>query len=94
EAENSSIESLMSSNMGRGSFLKLSLSKASAMLDEVNLNGTSHGGNSSSDNEVAVGEDEDLVTCNGTSTSDSNPFIQENKETDGDLKMGENPNAT
>ncbi|GJW18713.1 serine/threonine-protein phosphatase 6 regulatory subunit 3-like protein isoform X2 [Tanacetum coccineum] len=71
-----------------------SATSASAMLDEVNLNGTSHGGNSSSENEVAVGEDEDLVTCNGTSTSDPNPFIQENKETDGDLKMVENPDAT
>ncbi|GKB37594.1 G patch domain-containing protein TGH [Tanacetum coccineum] len=71
-----------------------SATSASAMLDEVNLNRTSHGGNSSSDNEVAVGEDEDLVTCNGTSTSDPNPFIQENKETDGDLKMVENPDAT
>ncbi|GKC68230.1 hypothetical protein Tco_1100828, partial [Tanacetum coccineum] len=49
---------------------------------------------SSSDNEVTVGEDEDLVTCNGTSTSDTNPFIQENKETDEDLKMVENPDAT
>ncbi|GJY00767.1 endoglucanase 2-like protein [Tanacetum coccineum] len=55
----------------------------SVMLDEVNLNGTSHGGNSSSDNEVVVGEDEELVTCNGTSTFDPNPFIQENKETNG-----------
>ncbi|GJW61578.1 E3 ubiquitin protein ligase UPL1-like protein isoform X1 [Tanacetum coccineum] len=50
--------------------------------------------NISNDNEVAVGEDEVLVTCNGTSTSDPNPFIQENKETDGDLKMVENPDAT
>ncbi|GKB60344.1 structural maintenance of chromosomes protein 1 [Tanacetum coccineum] len=71
-----------------------SATSASAMLDEVNLNGTSHGGNSSSDNEVVVGEDEELVTCNGTSTSDPNPFIQENKETDGDLRMVENPDAT
>nr|GEY72993.1 structural maintenance of chromosomes protein 1 [Tanacetum cinerariifolium] len=61
---------------------------ASAMLDEANFNGTSHGGNSSSDNdEVVVGDDEELVMCNGTSTSDLNPFIQQNKETDGDLKM-------
>ncbi|GKB18400.1 serine/threonine-protein phosphatase 6 regulatory subunit 3-like protein isoform X2 [Tanacetum coccineum] len=71
-----------------------SATSASAMLDEANLNGTSHGGNSSSENEVAVGEDEDLVTCNSTSTSDPNPLIQENKETDGDLKMVENPDAT
>ncbi|PWA99812.1 hypothetical protein CTI12_AA003200 [Artemisia annua] len=71
-----------------------SATSASAMLDEVNLNGTSNGGNSSSDDEVVVGEDEELVACNGTSTSDPNPFIQENKETDGDLKMIENPNAS
>ncbi|GKB77250.1 ubiquitin-like protein SMT3 [Tanacetum coccineum] len=64
-----------------------SATSASAMLDEVNFNGTSHGGNSSSDNEVVVGED-------GTSTSDPNPFIQQNKETDGDLKMVDNPDAT
>ncbi|GKD53628.1 molybdate-anion transporter-like protein, partial [Tanacetum coccineum] len=51
------------------------------ILDEVNLNGTSHGGNSSNDDEVVVGEEDELVTCNGTSTSDPNPFIQENKET-------------
>nr|GEU31338.1 structural maintenance of chromosomes protein 1 [Tanacetum cinerariifolium] len=57
------------------------------MLDEDNFNGTSHGGNSSSDNEVVVGDDEELVTCNGTSNSDLNPFIQQNKETDGELKM-------
>ncbi|GJS75597.1 hypothetical protein Tco_0725478 [Tanacetum coccineum] len=67
---------------------------ASAMLDEVNLNRTSYGGNNSSDNEVVVGEVEELVTCNDTSTFDLNPFIQENKETDGDLKMVENPDAT
>ncbi|GKC09018.1 serine/threonine-protein phosphatase 6 regulatory subunit 3-like protein isoform X2 [Tanacetum coccineum] len=63
-----------------------SATSASAMLDGVNLNGTSHGSNSSSDNEVVVGEDEELVTCNGTSTSDPNPFTQENKV--------ENPGAT
>ncbi|GJZ05530.1 serine/threonine-protein phosphatase 6 regulatory subunit 3-like protein isoform X2, partial [Tanacetum coccineum] len=56
-----------------------SATSASAMLDGVNLNGASYGSNSSSDNEVVVGEDEELVTCNGTSTSDPNPFTQENK---------------
>nr|GEW15588.1 thiol protease aleurain-like [Tanacetum cinerariifolium] len=64
-----------------------STTSTSTMLDEANFNGTSYGGNSSSDNEVVVGDDEDLVTCNGTSTSDPNPFIHQNKETDGDLKM-------
>ncbi|GKC43960.1 serine/threonine-protein phosphatase 6 regulatory subunit 3-like protein isoform X2 [Tanacetum coccineum] len=56
-----------------------SATSAFAMLDGVNLNGTSHGSNSSSDNEVVVGEDEELVTCNGTSTFDPNPFTQKNK---------------
>ncbi|GKD75783.1 hypothetical protein Tco_1334065, partial [Tanacetum coccineum] len=64
------------------------------LLDEVNLNRTSYGGNNSSDNEVVVGEVEELVTCNNTFTSDPNPFIQENKETDRDLKMVENPDVT
>nr|GEZ06895.1 structural maintenance of chromosomes protein 1 [Tanacetum cinerariifolium]GEZ06902.1 structural maintenance of chromosomes protein 1 [Tanacetum cinerariifolium] len=64
-----------------------SATSASTMLDEANFNGISHGGNSSSDNEVVVRDDEELVMCNGTSTSDPNPFIQQNKETDGDLKM-------
>nr|GFB02435.1 hypothetical protein [Tanacetum cinerariifolium] len=71
-----------------------SATSASTMLDEANFNGTSHGSNSISDNEVVVGDDEELVTCNGTSTSDPNPFIQQNKETDGDLKMADNPDAT
>nr|GEU60155.1 RNA-directed DNA polymerase, eukaryota [Tanacetum cinerariifolium] len=32
--------------------------------------------NNNSNNEMVVGEDEELVTCNGTSTSDLNPFTQ------------------
>nr|GFB06311.1 hypothetical protein [Tanacetum cinerariifolium] len=63
-----------------------SATSVSAMLDGVNLNGTSNGSNSNSDNEVVVVEDEELVTCNGTSTSDPNPFTQENKV--------KNPDAT
>ncbi|GJZ39583.1 major facilitator superfamily protein [Tanacetum coccineum] len=74
------------------SSLRLGDDQGSFILDEVNLNGTSHGGNSSSDDEVVVGEDEELALS--TSTSDLIPFIQENKETDEDLKMVENPDAT
>ncbi|GKD71831.1 serine/threonine-protein phosphatase 6 regulatory subunit 3-like protein isoform X2, partial [Tanacetum coccineum] len=44
-----------------------------------------------SDDEVVVEEDEELASS--TSTSDPIPFIQENKETDEDLKMVENPDA-
>ncbi|KAH9700591.1 serine/threonine-protein phosphatase 6 regulatory subunit 3 isoform x1 [Citrus sinensis] len=48
----------------------------SEMMDEVNLNGTANGGNSSSDDEVVVGEDDELTeskdSVNGTSTSDAN----------------------
>lgn len=36
-------------------------SSPSEMMDEVNLNGAGSGGNSSSDDEVVVGEDEDLT---------------------------------
>ncbi|WCJ41014.1 SIT4 phosphatase-associated family protein [Euphorbia peplus] len=43
------------------------------MMDEVNLNGNANGGNSSSDDEVVVGEDEDLTeskdSVNSASTS-------------------------
>ncbi|KAL5832887.1 hypothetical protein ACOSQ3_016561 [Xanthoceras sorbifolium] len=48
----------------------------SEMMDEINLNGTANGGNSSSDDEVVVGEDDELteskVSVNGTSTSNTN----------------------
>ena len=44
------------------------------MMDEINLNGTSGNGNSSSDDEVVVGEDEELSesssSANGTLSSD------------------------
>ncbi|XP_059430546.1 uncharacterized protein LOC132164134 isoform X2 [Corylus avellana] len=48
----------------------------SEMMDEINLNGTANGGNSSSDDEVVVGEDEELAeskdSVNGTSSSNGN----------------------
>ncbi|KAM3692360.1 hypothetical protein ACJW31_08G083200 [Castanea mollissima] len=48
----------------------------SEMMDDINLNGTANGGNSSSDDEVVVGEDEELAeskdSVNGTSSSNSN----------------------
>ncbi|KAL2557467.1 SIT4 phosphatase-associated family protein [Forsythia ovata] len=50
----------------------------SNMIDEINLNGTSNSGNSSSDDEVVVGEDEELcefkTSANGSSSSDANVF--------------------
>ena len=46
------------------------------MLADINLNGTANGGNSSSDDEVVVGEDEELAeskdSANGTSSSNAN----------------------
>ncbi|KAK6936051.1 SIT4 phosphatase-associated protein family [Dillenia turbinata] len=48
----------------------------SDMMEDINLNGTANGGNSSSDGEVVVGEDEELAESkdptNGTSTLDAN----------------------
>ncbi|XP_040991874.1 serine/threonine-protein phosphatase 6 regulatory subunit 2-like isoform X2 [Juglans microcarpa x Juglans regia] len=48
----------------------------SEIMDEINLNGTANGGNSSSDDEVVVGEDEELAESkdpvNGTSSSHTN----------------------
>uniref|UniRef100_A0A2N9HWS7 Uncharacterized protein n=1 Tax=Fagus sylvatica TaxID=28930 RepID=A0A2N9HWS7_FAGSY len=48
----------------------------SEMLADINLNGTANGGNSSSDDEVVVGEDEELAeskdSANGTSSSNAN----------------------
>ncbi|XP_062012099.1 uncharacterized protein LOC133728689 isoform X1 [Rosa rugosa] len=45
----------------------------SDMMDDINLNGTANGGNSSSDDEVVVGEDDELAgskdSVNGTSSS-------------------------
>ncbi|KAB1226264.1 Serine/threonine-protein phosphatase 6 regulatory subunit 3 [Morella rubra] len=51
----------------------------SEMMDEINLNGTANGGNSSSDDEVVVGEDEELTeskdSVNGTSSSSNMDFL-------------------
>ncbi|CAA2993254.1 serine threonine- phosphatase 6 regulatory subunit 3-like isoform X2 [Olea europaea subsp. europaea] len=48
------------------------------IMDDINLNGTSNGRSSSSDDEVVVGEDEELVDsntfANGSSGSKTNPF--------------------
>ncbi|KAJ9540547.1 hypothetical protein OSB04_027053 [Centaurea solstitialis] len=69
---------------------------ASEMMDEINLNGTLNCGNSSSDDEVVVGEDEELVTDNknsnnGTSISSLNPFIEDDDALNvGDLRMDKN----
>ncbi|XP_073146639.1 uncharacterized protein [Henckelia pumila] len=50
----------------------------SDMMDDINLNGTAINGNSSSDDEVVVGEDEDLteskVSANDSSSSEANVF--------------------
>ncbi|XP_024970030.1 serine/threonine-protein phosphatase 6 regulatory subunit 3-like isoform X2 [Cynara cardunculus var. scolymus] len=69
---------------------------ASEMMDEINLNGTLNCGNSSSDDEVVVGEDEELVvdnkySNNSTSVSNLNPFIEDDDAlNDGGLKMDKN----
>ncbi|CAI9776457.1 unnamed protein product [Fraxinus pennsylvanica] len=48
------------------------------IMDDINLDGTPNGGNSSSDDEVMVGEDEELIDsstyANGLSGSKTNPF--------------------
>ncbi|KAL5565684.1 hypothetical protein UlMin_028848 [Ulmus minor] len=48
----------------------------SEMMEEINLNGTANGGNSSSDDEVVVGEDDEFAgnkdSTNGTSSSNTN----------------------
>ncbi|GAB2285110.1 hypothetical protein Dimus_019564 [Dionaea muscipula] len=50
----------------------------SEMLDEIDLNGSGSGGNTSSDDEVVVGEDEELTgtkdPINNASSSNGNPF--------------------
>ncbi|XVE79766.1 hypothetical protein DITRI_Ditri14bG0082900 [Diplodiscus trichospermus] len=67
------------------------------VMDEINLNGTGNGGNSSSDDEVVVGEDDELnenkQSVNGTSTSDAmNGF---NNSMSGNFSpQGENANAS
>lgn len=48
----------------------------SDMMEDINLNGSANGGNSSSDDEVVVGEDDEFVgnkdSINGTSSSNTN----------------------
>ncbi|XP_073309780.1 uncharacterized protein [Primulina huaijiensis] len=62
----------------------------SDMMDDINLNGTAINGNSSSDDEVVVGEDENLteskVSANDSSSSEANVFNGFNaiNSTDGD----------
>ncbi|GMP88938.1 hypothetical protein CsSME_00040737 [Camellia sinensis var. sinensis] len=70
------------------------------MMDEINLNGTSSNGNSSSDDEVVVGEDEELAesksSANGTLSSNTNTlngFAGNNSPTNGDL-IPQNGNAS
>ncbi|KAK6271830.1 hypothetical protein POUND7_008913 [Theobroma cacao] len=68
------------------------------VMDEINLNGTANGGNSSSDDEVVVGEEDELneskQLVNGTSTSSAmNGF--NNFMSGGDLNpQGERANAS
>ncbi|KHG05028.1 Serine/threonine-protein phosphatase 6 regulatory subunit 3 [Gossypium arboreum] len=68
------------------------------VMTQMNLNGTANGGNSSSDDEVVVGEEDELnensQSVNSTSTSDvMNEF--NNFMSDGDLSpQGEKANAT
>ncbi|KAK0604265.1 hypothetical protein LWI29_013930 [Acer saccharum] len=64
----------------------------SEMMDDINLNGIANGGNSSSDDEVVVGEDDELteskVSVNGTSTSNTdylNGFSGSGSTNRGDL---------
>ncbi|XVF05688.1 hypothetical protein REPUB_Repub05bG0194000 [Reevesia pubescens] len=67
-------------------------------MDEINLNGTANGGNSSSDDEVVVGEEDELneskQLVNGTSTSNAmNGF--NNSMSGGDLNpQGDKANAS
>lgn len=51
---------------------------SSDMMDDINLNGITNGGNSSSDDEVMVGEDEEMtesrMSANGSSSFEANVF--------------------
>ncbi|KAK6926787.1 SIT4 phosphatase-associated protein family [Dillenia turbinata] len=66
----------------------------SDMMDDINLNGTANGGNSSSDDEVVVGEDEELTESkdptNVTSTSNATNLPSgssvNGSTTDGEIK--------
>lgn len=55
-------------------------SSSTEMMDDINLNGTAYSGNSSSDDEVVLGEDEDMtgtkVASNGVSTSELHPISE------------------
>ncbi|KAI3793750.1 hypothetical protein L1987_36372 [Smallanthus sonchifolius] len=68
----------------------------SEQMDEINLNGISNSGNNSSDDEVVVGEDEELVdnknSNNVTSISNPNPFIEDNLINDKNLKIPNSEN--
>ncbi|GLU02494.1 hypothetical protein SLE2022_197430 [Rubroshorea leprosula] len=62
----------------------------SEMMDEINLNSNANGGNSSSDDEVVVGEDDELTegkhSVNGTSTSNAmGGFLASDSVNAGDL---------
>ncbi|KAJ9555612.1 hypothetical protein OSB04_010226 [Centaurea solstitialis] len=65
---------------------------ASEMLDDINLNGASHGGNSSSDDEVVVGEDAELVASknsnNGHRAPTRTPSTKQQMETRRTTKVG------
>ncbi|XP_024017094.1 serine/threonine-protein phosphatase 6 regulatory subunit 3 isoform X2 [Morus notabilis] len=61
----------------------------SEMMEDINLNGTANGGNSSSDDEVVVGEDDELAgnkdSINGTSSSTPNGFNGSSSMSSGSL---------
>ncbi|KAI3461427.1 hypothetical protein Pfo_018090 [Paulownia fortunei] len=64
----------------------------SDMMDDINLNGITNGGNSSSDDEVMVGEDEEMTesrtSANGSFSFEANVFNgfnANNSRSDGDL---------
>jgi serine/threonine-protein phosphatase 6 regulatory subunit 3 len=75
---------------------------ATEAMDEINLNGTSTNGNSSSDDEVVVGEDEELTDsktpANSTSSPDTknlNGFAVNNStNVDSSVPQNENPSAS
>ncbi|CAN4097649.1 unnamed protein product [Withania somnifera] len=60
-------------------------------MEEISLNGTSNGGNSNSDDEVVVGEEDDLAesknSTDGTPTSTSNSLIGLNSVNGGNLNQ-------
>ncbi|CAL8999539.1 unnamed protein product [Prunus brigantina] len=67
-------------------------------MEEVNLNGTANGGNSSSDDEVVVGEDDELAgskdSVDGTSTSNKNLMNGFNGNSGNMNPDGENASAS